>query len=204
MSGMLQRRGLSGSGVSEILSEARAPKGVLYHHFPGGKNQLAIAAIEASVGILLESLERRLGRFDDPLDALDDWIAASARRLSTTDFDLGCPLAAVSLESAPSDVDVRQSLASAFDTLRTRIAAALTAGGPTEGGPTAGGPAAEGPSSGGWSAEDAEGTAALIVAAYEGGLMQSRVAGSARPMAAATTTLSLLLRERRMSRRNHA
>ena len=32
----------------ELLSAAGAPKGVLYHHFPGGKQALAVAAVEAT------------------------------------------------------------------------------------------------------------------------------------------------------------
>jgi TetR/AcrR family transcriptional repressor of lmrAB and yxaGH operons len=39
-----QRHGYHGAGLAEILEEARAPKGSLYHHFPGGKAQLARAA----------------------------------------------------------------------------------------------------------------------------------------------------------------
>ena len=50
MADALQRRGLHGVGLNEILRDAQAPKGVLYHHFPGGKTELAVAAIQAIVG----------------------------------------------------------------------------------------------------------------------------------------------------------
>ena len=44
MSDLLERRGFHGVGLSELLAQAQAPKGVLYHHFPGGKTALMKAA----------------------------------------------------------------------------------------------------------------------------------------------------------------
>ena len=43
-SSLLRQRGYAGTGLSEILSEAKLPKGSLYHHFPGGKRELAAVA----------------------------------------------------------------------------------------------------------------------------------------------------------------
>jgi TetR/AcrR family transcriptional repressor of lmrAB and yxaGH operons len=42
---LFQARGYFGVGVAEILAAADAPKGSLYHHFPDGKEALAIAAV---------------------------------------------------------------------------------------------------------------------------------------------------------------
>ena len=39
----LRRRGYFGIGLNELLASANAPKGVLYHHFPGGKTELETA-----------------------------------------------------------------------------------------------------------------------------------------------------------------
>ena len=52
MTDALRRRGFHGVGVSDILQQAGAPKGVLYHHFPGGKAELAVAAIDQGFGQL--------------------------------------------------------------------------------------------------------------------------------------------------------
>ncbi|EEX09468.1 transcriptional regulator, TetR family [Ruegeria lacuscaerulensis ITI-1157] len=41
---LFQRSGYNGVGLTEILTEAQAPKGSLYHHFPKGKQDLALAA----------------------------------------------------------------------------------------------------------------------------------------------------------------
>ena len=37
---LFRRRGYSGTGLKQISEESRAPFGSLYHHFPGGKEEL--------------------------------------------------------------------------------------------------------------------------------------------------------------------
>lgn len=41
---LFRTRGYHGVGLSDLLQEAKAPKGSLYHHFPNGKSDLALAA----------------------------------------------------------------------------------------------------------------------------------------------------------------
>ena len=54
----LQRNGLHGTGLTELLAQAKAPKGSLYHHFPGGKEELALAAIEQTAEQLVRFFTR--------------------------------------------------------------------------------------------------------------------------------------------------
>lgn len=173
MSDALQRRGMNGIGLTELLGAARAPKGVLYHHFPGGKSQLTVAAIDAIVQRMLARLDAVLSRGADPIGALRVWIGGAQKQLGASDFERGCPLATVALESTADDIEIRAALAAGFRAIRARLGAALAA----QGLPSA----------------RAEGLAALIVSAYEGGLLQSRVEGSVRPMRLAVDTLLDLL-----------
>jgi TetR/AcrR family transcriptional regulator, lmrAB and yxaGH operons repressor len=173
MSDALQRRGFHGVGLNELLVTAGAPKGVLYHHFPGGKTALAVAAIEASVERIGAYLDGLIARGDPPLVVLEAWIEAAQRRLEKTGFESGCPLAAVALESTPEDAAIRAALTAGFAEFRRRIAGLLRAHGETE--------------------ARADALAALTVSAYEGGLMQSRVAESAEPMRQTGLALRVLL-----------
>ena len=43
---LFQAKGYHATGINEVLERAKAPKGSFYHHFPGGKEALAIAAIQ--------------------------------------------------------------------------------------------------------------------------------------------------------------
>jgi TetR/AcrR family transcriptional regulator, lmrAB and yxaGH operons repressor len=42
----LRKRGYHASGLADILALAQAPKGSMYHHFPGGKEEMGVAVIE--------------------------------------------------------------------------------------------------------------------------------------------------------------
>lgn len=176
MTDALRRRGLHGIGLTELLAQAAAPKGVLYHHFPGGKTELAVAAIDDVVARMLRGLDLLLANGTDPVEATRRWMAGATVRLSETGFESGCPLATVALESTSDDHALREALARAFATLRGRIALALE----LHGEPPA----------------QARGIAALIVATYEGGLLQARVAQSSEPIHEATQTLLSLLAAR--------
>ena len=170
----LQQRGLHGVGLSELLEQARAPKGVMYHHFPGGKTELALAAIDAAVQQLCAAIDRAMHHQTDAATALEAWLLGAESRLSRSGFALGCPLAAVALESGIADTALRTALAAGFAALRERLAALL--------------------GTAGFSAARANGLATLVLAAYEGALIQSRVAGDAAPMRATAEVLIAMVR----------
>ena len=54
---LFRQRGFHGVGLNEILTAAQAPKGSLYHHFPGGKMQLAVAVVQSIEAGLLHLIE---------------------------------------------------------------------------------------------------------------------------------------------------
>ena len=43
---LFRRQGMAGTGIKQILRGADAPFGSLYHHFPGGKDELAAETIK--------------------------------------------------------------------------------------------------------------------------------------------------------------
>ncbi len=162
MQDLLQRQGYAASGVSQVLALAGAPKGVLYHHFPSGKGELAQAAISASAARVLDLLDRLFTRQPHVLLALDLWIANSASTLSDSQFARGCPLATIALEAAATDDALQATLAEAFTAMRARIALQFERSGVD--------PAR------------AATFAALTLSAYEGGLLLSRAARSTDPL----------------------
>ncbi len=169
-SDLLRRRGLHGFGVSDVLAAAEAPKGVLYHHFPGGKVELAIAAIEAAVSQILHSLEGIEASGGNVLLALRAWLDQAHQRLAKSGYEMGCPLAAVALETTGEDRELRAALCAGFDAIRAHLARLLMQAGMTR--------------------AKAPRFAALVVSAYEGALLQARIAGDAKP---ASETVDLLL-----------
>jgi TetR/AcrR family transcriptional repressor of lmrAB and yxaGH operons len=111
---LLRRRGYSGTTVNDFLDAAGAANGSLYHHFPGGKEELASAAIEAAS----EQVEAALL---SAFDATDDVVVAAQRSIdgmiSTLEADPrdGCPVAPTAIDAAGISEPLRLAAASAFD-----------------------------------------------------------------------------------------
>ena len=117
----LQRNGLHGTGLTELLAQAKAPKGSLYHHFPGGKEELALAAIEQTAEQLVRFFTRLFAEHDDPLEAIAHWIESALRRIEASEFRLGCPM------------DLRLAINHSFNRVQQQLASHLnTAGYPAE------------------------------------------------------------------------
>ncbi|MBX3659394.1 MAG: TetR/AcrR family transcriptional regulator [Ramlibacter sp.] len=171
----LRTRGYHGVGLSELLATAGAPKGVLYHHFPGGKTELALAAIAAVIDQLTAHLDKVFQRAaGQPAEALALWMAGAQKVLEGSGYERGCPLAAVALESTPQDLALRSALAAGFSTIRERLATEMARAGIEPG--------------------RARSLAALIVSAYEGALLQARVASDVQAMQDTTAALTDLVR----------
>jgi AcrR family transcriptional regulator len=112
---LFRRQGYMGTGVKQILAEAEAPFGSLYHFFPGGKAQLGAETVRRS-GALYGLL---LGEFAGPevelADGIREFFAGAAETLRETDYADACPIATVALETASTDEELRQACADVFD-----------------------------------------------------------------------------------------
>ncbi|TPM39521.1 TetR/AcrR family transcriptional regulator [Mesorhizobium sp. B2-3-4] len=112
---LLRRRGYHGTSLNDILSASGAPRGSLYFHFPGGKDQLVIEVTRASVADVTERLGEALAAERDPAVAVHHIYQSVARMLEDNEFSLGCPIAPVVLD-APNDVpELIEICRSAFD-----------------------------------------------------------------------------------------
>jgi AcrR family transcriptional regulator len=112
---LFRRQGYMGTGVKQILTEAGAPFGSLYHFFPGGKAELGAETVRRS-GALYGLL---LGEFAGPEVALatgiHEFFAGAAETLRETDYADACPIATVALETASTDEELRRACADVFN-----------------------------------------------------------------------------------------
>ena len=112
---LIRQRGYHGTSLNDILSASAAPRGSLYFHFPGGKDQLVIEVTRASVADVTERLGAALSEESDPAVAVHHIYQSVARMLEENEFSLGCPVAPVVLD-APNDVpDLVEICRSAFE-----------------------------------------------------------------------------------------
>src|SRR3954462_6542060 len=112
---LFRRQGYSGTGIKQILAEASAPFGSLYHHFPGGKEQLGAETIRRS-GYLYGPLFPEIGGpAPDLPTGIADFFAGAAQTLVETDYADACPIATVALEVSSTSEPMREACADVFE-----------------------------------------------------------------------------------------
>jgi TetR/AcrR family transcriptional regulator, lmrAB and yxaGH operons repressor len=160
---LLATRGLDGTSFSEVLGASGAPRGSIYHHFPGGKDELIAAAIEVAGGRAVALLRGLEGR--SPEEIVDGFFAMWRAVLERSRFSAGCSVLAVTVAgSSGSSGDAGGLLGAAgrvFRSWQSALTEVLAAGGV---------PAAA-----------AEPFATLLIAASEGAVALSRAEQSYEP-----------------------
>jgi AcrR family transcriptional regulator len=111
---LFRRHGYTGTGMKQIVAAASAPFGSLYHHFPGGKEQLGAEVIRRSGAMYLELFVEIAGQSEDVLSGIQDFFEGAAATLVETDYEDACPIATVALEVASTNEPLRLATAEVF------------------------------------------------------------------------------------------
>lgn len=112
---LFRRNGYTGTGLKQIVSEAGAPFGSLYHFFPGGKEQLGAEVIRHSGMRYAELFDIFITPAANPAAGIEDAFAAAAVTLRETDYADACPIATVALEVASTSEPLREATAEVFN-----------------------------------------------------------------------------------------
>jgi len=123
---LFRRHGYTGTGLKQIVTDAAAPFGSIYHHFPGGKEQLGEAVIRRSGAMYLELFETIFDAAPDPIAGVGDFFAGAAEVLRVTDYADACPIATVALEVASTNEPLRTATAEVFESWIVSAAQRLT------------------------------------------------------------------------------
>src|SRR5579864_5765864 len=84
-------QGYAGTGLKQLTAVAGAPWGSLYHFFPGGKAELAVAAAAYAGEVYAEGWRRAFAANGDPAQAVWRIFEGEARVLEGSDYRNGCP-----------------------------------------------------------------------------------------------------------------
>ena len=173
---LLARDGFNGMGLKALSDAVGLPYGSIYHHFPGGKEEIAAAAILGNAEVVGELLQANLaGGVTD--DAIRRMFAFMAERLEASGWQLGCVVGTPSADDPADAPQVQAACAEGFARIVDPIADALVA----EGRP----------------ARDARALALTLVAAYEGATLLARTQRSREPLASAAEAMVRLVASER-------
>jgi AcrR family transcriptional regulator len=112
---LFMRYGYTGTGLKQIVADANAPFGSLYHHFPGGKQELGVEVIHRSGAMYLELVGGVVDAAPDLLSGVRDCFEGAAEVLRATDYADACPIETVALEVASTNEPLREATAQVFE-----------------------------------------------------------------------------------------
>jgi TetR/AcrR family transcriptional regulator, lmrAB and yxaGH operons repressor len=172
MGRLLRDQGYTATGRAQLLAESGVSNGSLYHHFPGGMEQLAETALEASGQAVADALR-------EALDGAPNAAVGVTRFLDLAEGPgdgepcPGCPVAPTALESPIINPRLRATAARCFEQWEGLIDARLRADG--------------------WPEDTVADMASAILALIEGSLLLARVSGQVSHLAnAKRAAISLL------------
>ncbi|MFJ7668701.1 TetR/AcrR family transcriptional regulator [Lysinibacillus sp. NPDC097195] len=111
-------KGYHATGLSQIIQESGAPKGSLYYHFPNGKEQLAVEAINLSATRIAAEIEQNLAAFEDPVKAFQyhiESISGIFQDIEPISNLKNVPMGLLAMETAFVNENLRQACEETFE-----------------------------------------------------------------------------------------
>jgi AcrR family transcriptional regulator len=109
---LIGSRGVSGTSLSDVLADSGAPRGSIYHHFPGGKRQLAEDAVRTTAERVLAA--QRACPATTAAGVLECFIGMWRRVVIASHATSGCVIAGVAVDTGPDEQDLMAIVRVAF------------------------------------------------------------------------------------------
>jgi AcrR family transcriptional regulator len=155
---LFHRRGVTATGLDQIIDASGTGKGQLYHYF-ADKRELVHAVVERQVATVLDAQRPRLEQLSTPAD-LRAWADELVDSYAHGDHPVRCPLGALAAELAEGDPEARAALERGFAQWADALADGLRR----------------------LPVDEPERLATALLCAYQGGLLLSQVRGDLTPL----------------------
>ncbi|MDJ0466976.1 TetR/AcrR family transcriptional regulator [Streptomyces sp. H27-C3] len=170
---LVQRQGYVGTGIKQIAREAQATLGSVYHFFPGGKEAVAVAALQYGDEEFAVLLGSALDSEENPGAAVQACAVQLAEALHDSGWTDGCPITAAALETLGTDSEIQRVCAAALSRWEQLVYDKLLRSG--------------------FHAEDAHDLATTIISTLEGAEVTAQVNRNEEPLRAAGRQLARLV-----------
>jgi TetR/AcrR family transcriptional regulator, lmrAB and yxaGH operons repressor len=171
---LMRQQGYHGTALHDILVAGGAPRGSLYFHFPGGKEQIGEAALAVSAEAVRAGIARAAEASETAEVFLLRIVRAMAADLERSDYKEGCPVATTALETAAQSDALGAASRNAFQKWELEIKRGLFRLGLTAG--------------------DADLAATMVLSQLEGALLLARTYRSLEPLRRAEQAVKMFTR----------
>jgi len=169
---LFRQQGFHGTALHDVLATSGAPRGSLYFHFPGGKEEIGAAALALAGEVVRQKIAQAADASDSAETFLTGFVSAMAADLEKSGYRDGCPVATTALETAAQSDVLAGAARAVFESWEQEIARGLIRFGAK--------------------ADDAAVAATMILSQVEGALLLARTSRSIAPLRYAEAAVKLL------------
>jgi TetR/AcrR family transcriptional regulator, lmrAB and yxaGH operons repressor len=123
---LFREHGYLGTALSDVVTESAAPRGSLYFHFPGGKEELASEVTLLHAGDHIAHINRAAASTSTAGQLIAAVIGRVRDELISSNYREGCAVAPIVLESTPASDQLSDATRRAFQDMIATLAARLT------------------------------------------------------------------------------
>jgi len=171
---LFRQQGYHGTALNDILAAAGSPRGSLYFHFPGGKEEIGESALTLAGEAVRQGIVRAAEASESTETFLTRVARAMAADLEKSDYQEGCPIATTALETSAQSEVLGEATSAAFRKWEIEISSGLERFGMTR--------------------DEADQVATMVLSQLEGALLLARTYRSPEPLQRAEEALKLLAR----------
>lgn len=106
---LFRKQGFAATGLNQIVEESGAPKGSVYHYFPGGKEAIGAEAVVWAGQRFEQTLTELAQQTPGAGDLLRRYAAKLGGWMEKSGFRDGSPIATILLETTPASEVIRQA-----------------------------------------------------------------------------------------------
>ena len=172
---LLELQGYHATGLNQIIAESGSPKGSLYYHFPGGKEELAAESVKYIGEIVLKRIRDNLAQVDNVSESIRSFIINIAVNVERSGYRSGGPITTIAMETASTNGRLREECQRIYGEWQAAFREKLETGS--------------------INAARAERISSMIIASIEGGVILCRTYQSRTPLENVAYEIGILLEQ---------
>jgi len=123
---LFREHGYLGTALSDVVTESAAPRGSIYFHFPGGKEELASEVSLLHTGDHIAHINRAAATTDTAGQLIEAFIGRIRDELIASNYREGCAMAPIVIESTAASDQLSDATRRGFQDMIATLAARLT------------------------------------------------------------------------------
>jgi AcrR family transcriptional regulator len=123
---LFREHGYLGTALSDVVTESAAPRGSVYFHFPGGKEELATEVALVHAADAITRINRAAAATSTAAELITAVIGRERDDLVSSNYHEGCAMAPLVIETAPASAGLSDVTRRGFADIIAALAARLT------------------------------------------------------------------------------